>query len=683
MLFTTQKWPEENLFFHRYLIQSIYFTILVFTSSIANSQENNNQTDSTLSQIKDEEISALNNEKLEYEKALHRGDSHYKNKLYNAAISEYMQSLKYLSKDDKATKKRLGEMYIKISESYKRLKNRKKTAYFYKKSLEIFTTLKNKKRIARTLNTLAEAERYLSNLVMALNYSTQSLKIHETINDPKGYAKALMGAGIIYRNIGRYEKSLTHIHKAYLYYKKTLNYNGIAKTSNEIGNLYTHLEQFEQAKYFFQETINIPEEKLGLKTLASALREMAVIDFNHGNYEPAMHVAKRAYKIYKTENEELKVSLTARIIANIYREQQDNLNAIAYYKKSLSIAIKNGSERYQIKAQTPLAAILIRQDIDEAIRLLISSLKIAIKIKDDGQTLYAYRTLRQAEDSRGNFKKALSYAKREIALAKIIQEKSENKKLILAKANLYSHKVEIELETLRERTRLDKLELIKKNNEIEIVEQARTINELELIKKRYASVILTSLLIISVFLAFFTYRNFIASKKRNKELDYLVSRDPLTNCYNRRGLFELMNKHLASSDLNDQYCIMMVDIDHFKNVNDTYGHNTGDSVICGFASILQSCINPNDIVARYGGEEFCIVLHQASLKHAMAVAETMRHKVEHSIFDDVSVTSSFGITSLKFGAKTPSELIEQADLALYKSKSLGRNKVTLWDESFK
>lgn len=650
---------------NRYLMLLTCFAVLTLISPIVHSQENNNQVTA----------------QIEYNKILNKGNSYYKSKRYSDAISQYKLSLKYLTKDDKATKKRLGERYTQIAESYKRIKNRKQTAYFYKKSLDIFTSLNNQKLMARTFNTLAEAERYLGNLVAALNYSTQSLKIHETINDPEGYAKALMGAGIIYRNIGRYEKSLEHLHKVYLYNKKILNYDGIAKSSNEVGNIYIKLEQFDQAKYFFQETISIPEEKLALKTLASALRELAVIDFNHKNYESAMPSAQRAYKIYQIENEELNVALTARIIANIYREQQDNVSAIHYYKKSLSIAIKNGSKRYQIKAQTPLAAILIYQDINEAMRLLTSSLEIAIQMKDDGQTLYAYRTLRQAEDFRGNFKKALSYAKREITLSKIIGKKSQSKKLILAKANLYSHKMEIELESLRERTRLDKLELIKKNNEIEIVNQARTINELELIKKQYASITLASLLVICVFVVFFIYRNFTASKKRNKELDYLVSRDPLTNCYNRRGLLEIINEYLEDSDINEQFCIMMVDIDHFKNVNDTYGHNTGDTVIRGVASILQSCINSNDIVARYGGEEFCIVLHQVSLKHAMEIAESMRHKVEHSIFDDVNVTSSFGITSLEFGAQRPSELIEQADLALYKSKSLGRNKVTLWDES--
>jgi len=164
-------------------------------------------------------------------------------------------------------------------------------------------------------------------------------------------------------------------------------------------------------------------------------------------------------------------------------------------------------------------------------------------------------------------------------------------------------------------------------------------------------------------------------------LDYLAARDPLTNCYNRRILFDFMNRDFASTAQPAEYCILMADIDHFKAVNDNYGHSTGDLVLSAVASILQNCVRQNDIVARFGGEEFCIVLPGASKEQAMSIAENIRQKVESSSFEDISVTCSIGVTSIQFNAKTPSELIEQADLALFKSKSLGRNQVTLWGKN--
>ena len=226
-----------------------------------------------------------------------------------------------------------------------------------------------------------------------------------------------------------------------------------------------------------------------------------------------------------------------------------------------------------------------------------------------------------------------------------------------------------------------KLELVKKNNDIEIAEQTKIISDLELTKNRYASIALASLLAICLVVVVLIYRQFINSKIRNKELGYLAARDPLTNCYNRRVLFDLMNRDFADTDLLGEYCIILADIDHFKSVNDTYGHCAGDDVLRNIANILQSCVRQNDIVARFGGEEFCIVLPRASQDQAMGIAETIRKKIETCHFNNITVTCSFGISSIKFNAKAPTELINQADLALYKSKTNGRNQVTLWDKT--
>tara|TARA_R110002153_G_scaffold32008_5_gene97070 strand:- start:14199 stop:16634 length:2436 start_codon:yes stop_codon:yes gene_type:complete len=610
-----------------------------------------------------------------------KGNAYYQQKHYDDAIAQYTPALKYLSDKDEVTQKHRADTYKVIAQSYKRLKNREQTASFYTKALAIYTALKDPKLMARTLNTLAEAERYLGNYLIALDYSIRGLKLHERLDDPIGYVKALMGAGIIFRHIGSYEKSLEHIHKAHLLYKKMNDVSGIAKTSNEMGFIYTRLDQLDQAKSFYQITIDQPEKKIEPQTLATALREMAVIDLGSGDYESAKVMAQKAHKIYQNDNDKSKASISARIIGNIYRAQQDDTNAIAYYRESLSLATEIGSEIYQIKAQAPLAGILIGEHTEEAIDLLKKALELAIQIDSKTQKLYVYRELRKAEKSRGNIAGSLHYAEEEIALTKIIQEEREDNELVLVKAKLYSHKKEMELKSLKAITKLDQIELIKKKSEIEMAEQERKISELELTKNKYASIALSSLLAICLLAVIFLSRRFIHSRKHNKELGYLAARDPLTNCYNRRILFDLMNRDFADLELLGEYCIILADIDQFKAVNDNYGHTTGDSVLRAVADILQDSIRQNDIVARFGGEEFCVVLPGASQDQAMRIAETIRLKIETSHFDDVTVTCSFGVTSIQFNAKTPQELIDQADLALYKSKSNGRNQVTLWDQS--
>jgi diguanylate cyclase (GGDEF)-like protein len=612
---------------------------------------------------------------------LTKGDSFYEQKKYNNANAQYTSALKYLVDEDELIQRQLGETYKKLAQSYKRLKNREQTAHFYTKALEVYSNLGDLKLMARTLNTLAEAHRYLDNLVLALDYSTRALEIHKDIDDPVGFAKALLGAGIIYRHINLYEKSLEHINEAYLYYKKVNNMLGIAKTSNQMGLVYTRLRQFDQAEFFYQITIDLPKGMVEEKTLASALREMAVINLESGDLASAMQYAKKAYITYKNKNLTSYISTTARIIGNIYRAQGNNNKAIEYYKESLSFAREAGGKLYEIKSLTALAAILIGIDTNEAISLLKRSLALSTQLDDKLHMLYAYREIRIAEKLRGRIDESLRYAEEEIALTDIIQNERNEDKLALEKAHLHSHKMEIELETLREKEKRHKLELEKKNNQIEIGAQARVISELELSKNKYASIALAFLLAACLAIVLLVYRSFIASKKRNEELDYLAARDPLTNCYNRRILFEVMNRDFMDLPQIEEYCILMVDIDHFKSVNDTYGHSIGDTVLCGVAELLQANIRKSDSVARFGGEEFCIILPNTTQEQAIRIAEAIRIKVEKATFEDIPVTCSFGVTSIKFKARTPSELIEQADLALYEAKFLGRNQVALWDAS--
>jgi len=613
---------------------------------------------------------------------LSEGDKLYKNKSYFTAIEQYQEALLHLSGTDNSTQQKLAETYKKIAQSYKRLDNRKKAASFYKKALKIFTSLKDRKNIARTYISLAEAHRYLENYSLALDYSVKGLKIQNQIDDPIGQAKAHSAVGIIYRQIDKYEKSLEYIYKAYLYYKEANDINGVAKSSNQMGLLYTRLKQFDEARSFYQSTLDLPEDKVEPKELAAALRETAVIELNAKKYNAAMVKAKKAYQIYNNEKDKSKQSITARIIAHIYREQQNNSQAIAYYRESFSFAFDIDNKLYQLKALRPLGVMVMEVDPEEGLNLLKRALKLSIELNNIYQRLYANRELRKAEKSQGNIAEALTYAEKEIFLSDLIQRERDEKGLILAKVSLDSHKVDMELKALRKKTKLDQLELYKKNNEIDLAEQENLIAELELTKNRYANLALGFLLAICLIVVLFIYRRFIHSRKQNQKLDYLATHDSLTNCYNRRVLFEVMNKDFSELTTITNYSIIMVDIDHFKKVNDAHGHLTGDKVICSIANILQSSVRKSDIVARFGGEEFCIILSGTSKEEAMGIAESMCGKVKASRFDDVAVTCSFGVASIQASTKTATDLIHQADIALYKSKSNGRNQVTLWDQSF-
>lgn len=169
------------------------------------------------------------------------------------------------------------------------------------------------------------------------------------------------------------------------------------------------------------------------------------------------------------------------------------------------------------------------------------------------------------------------------------------------------------------------------------------------------------------------------------ELDQSLNlsfKDSLTGIYNRR-YFDAHIEHLISDskNLNSNICLLMVDIDHFKKVNDKYGHQAGDFVLKAVTEALSQSIREIDLLARYGGEEFVIVFSNVPISQGLKLAERLRKSVEElnitlpEINESISCTISIGITEYK-DTDSIAQFIEKADKALYRSKSEGRNRIS-------
>lgn len=174
--------------------------------------------------------------------------------------------------------------------------------------------------------------------------------------------------------------------------------------------------------------------------------------------------------------------------------------------------------------------------------------------------------------------------------------------------------------------------------------------------------------------------------QKNCELERLASRDPLTGCLNRRAFYAAFEQAFRESrEQGHELCCLMVDIDHFKRVNDQYGHAIGDQAIQAVASCLSAGLRLTDTVGRYGGEEFCLMFTRTTLAEASDLAERVRIRIAIEAGSRVRMTSgltltvSIGVSTSALGARTPLELIDQADKALYAAKEAGRNCVMAMD----
>ncbi|WP_456395429.1 GGDEF domain-containing protein [Desulfurobacterium sp.] len=182
-----------------------------------------------------------------------------------------------------------------------------------------------------------------------------------------------------------------------------------------------------------------------------------------------------------------------------------------------------------------------------------------------------------------------------------------------------------------------------------------------------------------IFYCFMVLVNYFYSKNLEEHelvLQKLATKDMLTGAYNRwKFLEDFKSEFERARRYKYPISLVMFDIDHFKKVNDTYGHDAGDRVLEKIAKIVRDNIRKVDMFVRWGGEEFIIFLSNTDKKGATVLAEKIRKKIENTVFDEVGkVTVSFGVTELKEG-DTIDNLLKRVDEVLYRAKRLGRNRV--------
>jgi|GEM_PF-286740 len=172
----------------------------------------------------------------------------------------------------------------------------------------------------------------------------------------------------------------------------------------------------------------------------------------------------------------------------------------------------------------------------------------------------------------------------------------------------------------------------------------------------------------------FYYDHYITKRK----LDFALFHDPLTQVFNRRQLHKIMGAGHDLSFMSDAIAIVIMDVDHFKQVNDSFGHDEGDRILQFVADCIKHCLRGPDLVIRWGGEEFVAILFDCQRDQASLVAERIRCSVEKSVNGVCKITISLGVAIYEGGDCF--ETIKKADQALYVAKHSGRNQVVCYED---
>ncbi len=271
--------------------------------------------------------------------------------------------------------------------------------------------------------------------------------------------------------------------------------------------------------------------------------------------------------------------------------------------------------------------------------------------------LYAARS--KNEEALGQTQAALDDLKRMIATNKKLEQKTKAQVTTLMRYRFDSARRDLENRRLADEKEL----------------QSQKLASLESVRKwQWLAILLSVVLMLGV--AWLAYRQLLKSR----HLHRLSLIDALTGISNRRDIDHVLETATArASQSHEELTVVILDIDHFKHVNDAYGHQVGDQVLRETARLCQDSMREHDRFGRFGGEEFLVVLPETDLEHGLMVAERLRAKVAATVFAvgdaQIRITVSFGVASLRANESTPSTLVMRADRALFRAKQTGRNRV--------
>ena len=488
----------------------------------------------------------------------------------------------------------------------------------------------------------------------SLDFAGRALQLARASQYPAGEAAALRNEGIALWYREDYQHALERVLSAQDIYEKLGDDAGIAGCLSTTGTIYLNLDQFDSALSTYQRALQIAERLGDQNRIGIVLSNLGTTSLGMNKPEQALGYFQRALEILQRKGSDLDVLTALGNIGGAQRRMGHFEEALATNARIIALAEKADSKVRLADALTDTGQILTQlKRYDEAGTYLTRAVELSQAEKLKRNQREAELQWVKLDEAKGDYKSALQHFYSEDSL----------------RGDLFTEeraRVTAELQ--------QKYEAEKKEREL----QAR---QLELVAQRNSRNFFIALSLLVFVIAVANYGRFRGKRREAELLDRLARTDALTGLSNRRSLMEAFGREHARVQRGAAgFCVVLADIDHFKQVNDRYGHDIGDEVLKRVAASMRAAAREVDEVARWGGEEFLTLLPACTRDEAAAVAERMRAQVQglsiEAAGQALSTSASFGVSEFQVG-DTVDACIHRADEALYQAKHEGRNRVVL------
>ena len=565
-------------------------------------------------------------------------------------------------------------------------------------ALERYTTDGELNKMASTLLQLATSERHLSNYAIALTYVRRAMSIAQIERNELLKAQLNLELGIIQQEQGEIETALEPLKQALRYFRENNMASEMSVTLLRIGEIYSLLNQATLAHTYYQDAFDSIEETQETRLLGVIKTRIGALSLKTGSVDQAIRAINEGLELLLSTSDVGAIAEAKMLLGRALVENGDTAKGRELLQEAMQFADSSGQAKLVKEGRLALAqAYMKEQSFELALEEARTGTIDARKNRDlRGQLSFLSLQL-SAFVSLGEFKKALDIQSVMQQLREVLLD-SENKSAIEG--------LQAEIELVRQSRTLEKLE---ESKQLALAQAERENLQTTL----FWSISLAALLL--TFLVWSRYKQrqqtiilrrevrqqTLNLQEKNQELERAYKtleevslRDPLTGLYNRhylesqlpgeirRSQFSAKQSPSTGKTKQDLLCLL-IDIDHFKRVNDDYGHIAGDKVLSAFANVLKEVFRQTDLIIRWGGEEFLVVCRQSTREELPEVAERCREMVASTPFDiglekPINITCSIGFSLLPPDREEDFDTAWKRtfaviDYALYATKLSGRN----------
>ena len=538
----------------------------------------------------------------------------------------------------------------------------------------------------------------------ALTVSTQAAALARHGEDPASLASALCLRGICASLVFEYEDAREALTESLALSRQVGDLGTEGRCLHYLGNVHYNLSEYAEAEEKVRESLQIREDQEDWEGLGAGLNVLGNIQYNLCDYGAALDWYGRGLDARERAGDETGIVGSLCNIGNVYAERGEPGEALRYHRRALDQATRTQSAAHQMISLSAVGGDYVDLGrYDDGIDVCRRAIALGETLGSWGQVGAALTSLGFAHNKSGRQAEALEAYDRALSVARSVQDSKVEAYALYSIGDILADAGELDgararlaeasalaVQTGAKRTAFLAFQMLSQVCK-RLGDYAAALGHFETFQRLEKEVFTeesadrAKALVIKMEVAHhkreaetLTEMN-AALQAANARLESLSITDPLTHLPNHRALVAALDAAAAHARRSHEPCaLLFLDIDHFKSINDTYGHPIGDAVLCEFAACVRASLREEDTLGRWGGEEFLALLPGTALSEALSIAERVRTAVAGCLLfagSGLSLTCSIGASACPSVEACRDALVDSADQALYAAKRLGRNQV--------